>query len=44
MRNLCKGSHCVRRALEADRWELGADGQLERRIVDGEEAVTKGEP
>lgn len=30
MVNLCKGSHCVRSALEKDGWKRDADGQLER--------------
>lgn len=30
MRNLCKGSHCVREALEKDGWKRKEDGSLEQ--------------
>jgi hypothetical protein len=31
MRNLCKGGHCVRKALERDGYDLEADGTLRKR-------------
>ena len=33
MRNLCKGSHCVRQALEKDGYRLTEDGTLERTLA-----------
>jgi len=31
MVNLCKGSHCVRYALEEDGWKRKANGDIERK-------------
>lgn len=31
MRNLCKGSHCVRKALEEDGWDRQPDGTIKER-------------
>jgi hypothetical protein len=30
MRNLCKGTHCVRAALEKDGWQRMPDGTIEK--------------